>query len=176
MLGFTSLASVVAVIRVIWLYILISAVALSWYSFTYLHVIIQLFSVYSYHVISWLSVYTCYNYHIVSYLFSVISAYCLFARALPLYTHSLSRFDDPEFERPAIGHFLILFRCSMGPYASWGAGVTFYSIMIFLSSFHFCSCTFLDTCISDQSLFYFFIHVLSVWTFICSIAVIVDSF
>jgi len=148
------------VIWVIWLYILISVVILSWYSFTYRHFTIQLFFVYNYHVISWLSVYTCCYYHIISYLFSVICTYCLYVRAPSLLrTHSLGRFDGLGFARPDTEYFMLLFRCSLSSYASRGVWSFSHSDSGILV--HFYSCYFLFLPISHPVVISFLFHVIA---------------
>ena len=54
---------------------------------------------------------------------------------LSFYTHTLngSLSDGPEFARPDIGRFLILFRCSMRPHSSRGARVSLFLVLVFLS-------------------------------------------
>ena len=93
---------------------------------------------------------------------------------LPLLFYTLigSLSDDPEFTRSDIGCFILLIRCPMRPDMLRGVGVflyLFWYILIFL--FIHISVNSLLPCISDSSLFHFYIHYHHAWTFICVIAV-----
>ena len=89
--------------------------------------------------------------YLMSVVYLVIILCTLFiCMSTSLYTHTLtgSLFDDPGFARPDIRCFLILFRCSMTPYASQEAGVSSCLILVFLSFLP--SCYFLILDISDS--------------------------
>jgi len=63
------------------------------------------------------------------------------------YTLTGLLFDDPGFVRSDIGRFLILFRCTLSLYASRGAGVSLFLILI---HYLFLFLYFLDSYISDS--------------------------
>jgi len=126
---------------------------------------IQLFSVYSYHVISWLFAYTCCYYHIVSYLFSIICKYCLYARTLSLFTHTLIRslLLILNLHVQILDAILILFRWSMRPYALQGVLCFFLpnsSFLISLAFFYSCD-YYLIHLYQTWLLFHFLFHLIS---------------
>ena len=99
-----------------------------------------------------------------SYLFITLFSYLLSAVYLiiilctlsactssSLYTHTLTRSlsDDPGFVRSDIGCIHFIFQVFDELVASRGVWSFPLLILVFLSSFHSCFCTFLDFCILD---------------------------
>jgi len=90
---------------------------------SFIHVIIQISSIYSFS--------------------HVISVYMYYARAsFPYFTHSLGVFWLPRFAHLDIGCFVMLIRCSLRLYASWGPGVSFYWLLVLFPLLY--SCCLLD--------------------------------
>ena len=74
---------------------------------------------------------------------------------LLFYTLIGSFSDDPRFAHPDLECFILLIRCSLKSYASRGAEVSFYSILVFLLFFY--SGYFLDSLYIASSCYFFII-------------------